>query len=69
VARAANTRGVRVFPGSLARSRARLLHYPSNRPRATAASTLVRLSGDVSGSVGITMVQRAGGPAGDSSVL
>ena len=34
----ANSRGVSALPGSLARSRARLLHSPSMRPRATAPS-------------------------------
>ena len=36
-ARRANSCGVSVLPGSLASSRARLLHSPSTRPRATAA--------------------------------
>ncbi len=41
VARRANSRGGSTLPGSLASSRARLLHSPRIRPRATAAALIV----------------------------
>ena len=56
-ARVANSRGVSVLPGSLASSRARLLHSPRSRPRPTAASMRGWLSGDVSSSGGTTIVR------------
>ena len=48
-ARRANSRGVSALPGSLASSRARLLHSPSSRPRSTAARARVRASGGCPG--------------------
>ena len=66
-ARIANSRGVSVFPGSLASSRARLLDSPSTRPRAAASlifSPLLLFSVSPS-----TTIVHPGGGAGAGSVV
>ncbi len=66
VARLANSRGGSTLPGSFASSRARLLHSPRIRPRATAASMIALTLGEASTAATIHAGTAAGG---GSSVL
>ena len=65
LARRANSLGVSVLPGSLASSRARLLHSPSNRPRAAASIARVADSSPAA----TTIVQTGGAGMSCSRVL
>jgi hypothetical protein len=64
--RLANSRGVSMLPGSLARSRARLLDSPRMRPRVTASVTRDSTSGVLPGAA---MVHVHDGSGAGSVVL
>ena len=64
--RRANSRGVSELPGSLQRSRARLLHSPSSRPRWTASANAAARP---SGTPEATIVHAGAVPGGASLVL